>query len=59
MFTKEEAEGINRHFYKTFVEPSTEEVVNTLEDIMETFSDEEDWRRALRYAIACVKEKGE
>ena len=34
------------------------EIIDTLEDIIETFSDEEyeDWRRALRYAIGCIKE---
>lgn len=59
MLSKEEIDGINAFFNKTFGKPSTEEVINTLEDIIETFSDDEDadWRRALRYAIGCVKEK--
>lgn len=35
-----------------------EETIDILEDIITTFSDEEDedWRRALRYAIGCIKE---
>lgn len=33
------------------------ETIDILEDIITTFSDEEyeDWRRALRYAIGCIK----